>query len=143
MLKLHDLVVDFIVYNIFMPVSGDRLAIVAGGLPPSSTYTILVYQQCWCRIFLPRHAPLKQARSIIGDGFKILKHIFFGGLFLKLWTLPFFPVGSVKLVTCFQLLSGRYGTVPYGTVPYSSKMKTAIMNCNYDSSYGTDPVFVF
>ncbi len=61
---------------IFRPVSGDRLVIVAGGFPPSSTYTVLVYRQCWRRIFLPRHALLKQARLFTGNGFRILKHVF-------------------------------------------------------------------
>ena len=41
----------------------------------------------------------------------------FGGLFLKLWMVPFFSVGSVQLVTGIQLLSG-HGTLPYRTAPF-------------------------
>ena len=76
MLKLHDLAADFFYLFIFRLVSGDRLAITIGGIPPSFSYTVLVNQQCWRRISSPRHALLKQASFILGDGFRTLKRGF-------------------------------------------------------------------
>jgi hypothetical protein len=64
-------------------------------------------------------------------------NVVFCGLFLKLWMVPFFSVGSVQLVTGIQLLSGHgtvrkaispftrnpTGTVQYGTVRNLSNLR--------------------
>jgi len=86
-------------------VSGDRIANGVGGFPTSCSYI-------WCRrISSPRHVLLRQARSIVGDGFRILNRGFWWIIFKVVGVDMNFLVVSLQLEKGIQLLSGD-GTKP-------------------------------
>jgi hypothetical protein len=79
---------------------------VSVGFLSSSSYTVLVNQQCWRRISSPRHVLLRQVRSIVEDGFRALKLGFWWINLKAIGVAMDFPVANVRFETTMRVLNG-------------------------------------